>query len=346
MKFIIALAALAVNASHAEVWDADACDNACDEDSSDSVSLLQKHVRPAGRKSRDVNAMNYGGDDVGAIAALLTHEIDDAVEQAVRNNNIGRDGAHSIEMELEQVPSEMLKVHVPVVAVEITGSTKIPIDVDDESVEDGDEDEEDDGDQDEEGGLSDSCTEALEKLVNDERRVNKAKKCESKHGHSDEAIRALQEMDTKKAIKSIEQTFKVCGGLSKKCAQELAPDEMLKMRLSGVTMEQECVDVAAEQDMNPNKKAQKCQTDMGQDIVDALVAGDVSDALDKAQDGLAQCNNIDHPCDFQLAPLLVGQLIQSQEEAPQELQPGGMLFSNLVDAVIRPSYYQAMLLQL
>lgn len=193
MKFIIAFVALTITPSHAEVWDANACDDACDDDSSDSVSLLQKHVRPAGRKSRDMKAMSYGGDDVGAIAAALTHEIDDALEQAVGTDNLGQDGTQRIEMKLEHVPHEILAVDVPVVDVKISGLMKIPIDVDNEDNEDEDEDKEEDEDEDKnkESSLKDSCMDALEKLLTDERRVNKAKKCESKHGHSDRAIKAL-----------------------------------------------------------------------------------------------------------------------------------------------------------
>lgn len=162
-------------------------------------------------------------------------------------------------------------------------------------------------------------------------------------------------MDADLAVKNIEKTFHECGGISKKCAAELAPEEMLKIRLSGVTMEQKCADIASEQDMEPSAKAVACQMEMSQDITHALMIGDIGDALDQAQDGLSQCNKIKHPCDFQLAPLLVGQLIQSQEEqGPQQapLEPGEMLlgstndFSSLVDSVIRPSYYQTMLMQM
>jgi len=376
MKCVIAFVVFAVNQCHAtaEVWETDACVSACADDTAESVSLLQKHVRPAARKPRDMKAMKYGGDDVGAIAAALTHEIDDVLEQTVRSNQVvGQDDANRIKNEIaglsKNTGSSSIEVHVPhqqgetVVDVKISGMpvmTKIPIDVDqdddkDEEEDAGDKDEKDDEDNEDQDDdeVSEKCQESLEKLLNDQHRVEKATQCESKHGDSDKAIEALQKMDTKSAIKSIQKMFTMCGGLSKSCAMELAPQEMLKMRLSGVTMEQQCADVASEQDMNPDEKSVKCQTKMGQAIVDALMTGDIADALDKAQDGLAECNDIEHPCDFQLAPLLVGQLIQSQEDQPsQELQPGGMFlgysreFASLVDAVIKPSYYQAMLLQM
>lgn len=363
MKFAVAFAFLLVAPTSAatDAWGSDACEY----DSELSVSLLQKHVR-TGTASRKKPRI-LGADDVGAIAQALTSEIDDVLEQddEVLGQNIARsmkstksqingmqaDSVHKVAGN-DDMPT--LVVDVPVVkVVEVPMAHQIPIVVEDEDEhEDEDEDEVEDENSDQ-SDTSDHCVAVLEKLLTNPRKVDKARKCEEKKGHSDKAIEALQDMDTDLAIKNIEQTFHQCGGISKKCSKELAPEEMLKIRLSGVTMEQKCADIAAEQDIEPDAEAVTCQTKMGQSVVDALMAGDVETALDRAQDGLSKCNKIKHPCDFQLAPLLVGQLIQSQEEqGPQvePLQPGGMFispndgFATLVDTVIRPSYYQAMLL--
>jgi len=381
MKFAVAFAFSLASPSvvATDAWGSDACEY----DSDTSVSLLQKHVR-AGTASRK-NPKQFGGDDVGAIAQALTSEIDDVLEQAVDDEALGRsiaksmaktksqingmqannnvDAAHKSATSKEDAPT--LVVDVPVVKVlEVPLKHQIPIvveeadedeDEENKKQEDGEDEEEEVGDEDShESDVSDSCMAALEKLLTNPKKVDKARKCEEKKGHSDAAIEALQDMDSDLAVKHIEKTFHECGRISKKCSIQLAPEEMLKIRLSGVTMEQKCADIAAEQDMEPNSKTVACQMEMGQDIVKALMKGDVEVALNQAQDGLSTCNKIKHPCDFQLAPLLVGQLIQSQEEqGPQQepLQPGGMLlgptadFSTLVDTVIRPSYYQAMLLQ-
>lgn len=363
MKFAIAFVFLLACPSIAatDAWGSDACEY----DSELSVSLLQKHVRTgtAARKKPTV----LGADDV-AIAQALTSEIDDVLEQAVDDEVLGQNIARSMKSTKSQINSmragsdvgavhkeagdhdniPTLVVDVPVVkVVEVPMAHQIPI------VEEEDEEEEAEDENSHQSDVSERCVATLEKLLTNPHKVDKARKCEEKKGHSDKAIEALQDMDTDLAIKNIEKTFHECGGISKKCSRELAPEEMLKIRLSGVTMEQKCADVAAEQDTEPDSEAVTCQTKMGQSIVEALMRGDVETALDQAQDGLSECNKIKHPCDFQLAPLLVGQLIQSQEEQGSQaepLQPGGMFlspadgFATLVDTVIRPSYYQAMLL--
>jgi len=375
MKFAIVfvLSVVCPSIVATDVWGSDACEY----DSELSVSLLQKHVRTgtAARKKPRV----LGADDV-AIAQALTSEIDDVLEQAVDDEVLGQNIARSMKSTKSQINSmradsdvgtvhkevgnsdsiPALVVDVPVVkVVEVPMTHQIPIVVDDEDDEGKEKEEEADHEEkaedesSDENDVSDHCVATLEKLLTNPHKVEKARKCEEKKGHSDKAIEALQDMDTDLAIKNIEKTFHECGGISKKCSKELAPEEMLKIRLSGVTMEQRCADIAAEQDMEPDAEAVTCQTKMGQSIVDALMRGDVETALDKAQHGLSKCNKIKHPCDFQLAPLLVGQLIQSQEEQGSQaepLQPGGMFlspangFTTLVDTVIRPSYYQAMLL--
>lgn len=361
MKFTVPFALLLACPSIAatDAWGSDACEY----DSELSVSLLQRHVR-TGTTTRK-KPRTYRSDDVGAVAQALRSEIDDALEQAVDDETLGQAIAKSMKNTRSQINSvgSGHVVDVPVVkVVEVPMTQKIPIVVEEED-EDEEEDEEEDGEDKEKEGevhdnsdhseVSDHCVATLEKLLTNPSKVEKARRCEEKKGHSDRAIEALQEMDTDLAIKNIEKTFHECGRISKKCSKELAPEEMLKIRLSGVTMEQKCADVAAEQDVDPDAKAVACQTKMGQGIIDALLIGNVVDALDLAQDGLSKCNKIKHPCDFQLAPLLVGQLIQSQEEqGPQAepLQPGGMLlspaddFATLLDSVIRPSYYQALLL--
>lgn len=365
MKFAVAFVVLLGSPTDAatDAWGSDACEY----DSELSVSLLQKHVR-TGTASRK-KPRTLGADDVGAIAQALTSEIDDVLEQD--DEALGHNIAKSMKSTKSQINGMQagdagsvqkiagngdgmptLVVDVPVVKiVESPMAHKIPIVVDDEDQE---EEEQEVGDENsDQSDASDHCVAVLEKLLTNSQKVDKARKCEERKGHSDKAIEALQDMDTDSAIKNIEKTFHECGGISKKCSKELAPEEMLKIRLSGVTMEQKCADIAAEQDIEPDAESVTCQTKMGQSVVDALMSGDVESALDRAQDGLSKCNKIKHPCDFQLAPLLVGQLIQSQEEqGPQvePLQPGGMFisptdgFATLVDAVIRPSYYQAMLL--
>jgi len=359
MKFAVAFAFLLACPSIAttDAWGSDACEY----DSELSVSLLQKHVR-TGTTTRK-KPRTYNSDDVGAVAQALTSEIDDVLEQAVEDDTLGQTIAKSMKSTRSQIKNvgsvhfsndhaPTLVVEVPVVkVVEVPMTQQIPIVVD-EDEEDEDEEEVEDESSDH-NDVSNQCVATLEKLLTNPKKVEKARKCEEKKGHSDRAIEALQDMDTDLATKNIEKTFHECGRMSKRCSKELAPEETLKIRLSGVTMEQKCADIAAEQDMDADAKAVACQTKMGQGIIDALLTGNVEDALDLAQDGLSKCNKIKHPCDFQLAPLLVGQLIQSQEEqGPQAepLQPGGMLlsatddFATLLDTVIRPSYYQALLL--
>jgi len=364
MKFTVPFALLLLCPSIAatDAWGSDACEY----DSELSVSLLQRHVR-TGTTTRK-KPRTYRSDDVGAVAQALTSEIDDALEQAVDDEALEQATAKNMKNTRSQINSvgaghvssgnsPTLVVDVPVVKVlEAPMTQKIPIVVEEEEEEeeeDGEEEEEDDDDNSDHSEASDHCVATLEKLLTNPSKLEKARKCEEQKGHSDRAIEALQKMDTDLAIKNIEKTFHQCGRISKQCSKELAPEEMLKIRLSGVTMEQKCADVAAEQDVDPDAKAAACQTKMGQGIIDTLLTGNVVDALDLAQDGLRKCNNIKHPCDFQLAPLLVGQLIQSQEEqGPQAepLQPGDMLlspaddFASLLNSVIRPSYYQALLL--
>lgn len=182
------------------------------------------------------------------------------------------------------------------------------------------------------------CQEEMQKMMKDQETMQKAQKCEQTSGHAQAAVKFLEGADSKGAQAEVEKLFKECAGLSDMCAKQVAPDIVLKMRLSGAAVSEQCVSTARTlMQKEPTKEQQTCQETTMKGMVQNLEKQDLEGAMATAQKGLQDCNQVKHPCDFQLAPVLLLDLLsqgaapgqQAEEQPEMELPPiqvlvGGM----------------------
>lgn len=170
-------------------------------------------------------------------------------------------------------------------------------------------------------GLSLACEREMEGLAVNRTRVEKSRKCEDQNGYTKHAITALQHANASDALASIEKTFRECGALSIGCAKEMAPEVELKMRLSGITVESQCAKKAreAQSKMSEGKgKDGHCQENATKSMVNELAKDNLDGAMAAAMGGLSTCNSLGSPCDYQIAPILVMQLLAAKEAEQEE----------------------------
>merc|ERR1719161_1971356 len=152
--------------------------------------------------------------------------------------------------------------------------------------------------------------------MKDRETMEKAQRCEQNSGHAKSAIKLLEDADSTGAEAAVEKLFMECGGLSDVCAKKVSPDIVLKMRLSGAAVSEQCVTTARGlMQKEPTKEQQGCQDNTLKSMVQNLEKEDLKGALATAQKGLQDCNQVQHPCDFQLAPVLLLDLL-SQGATP------------------------------
>jgi len=196
------------------------------------------------------------------------------------------------------------------------------------------------------GALSEKCMSEMRKAANDKKVVAKSAECEKKSGHAKAAFQELQQGHAGKAEAAVQEVFQQCAGISEGCAKELAPDTVLKMRFAGVTVTQSCMTKAQGlQDKEMTEPQMACQEKSTEGMVKALQGRDLQGALDEAQHGLGKCHKLEKPCDFQLAPSLVMQLLQQaagagEAEAGPPMQQMRVLLAQVKDRaskVIGPS---------
>lgn len=168
-------------------------------------------------------------------------------------------------------------------------------------------------------GLSQKCEREMELLAVNRTRVEMSRKCEEQNGYTKHAIAALQHANATDAMVSIEKTFRECGALSVDCAKEMAPEVELKMRLSGITVESQCAKKAREAQSKMAKgNAGHCQENATKSMVNELAKENLDGAMAAAMGGLSTCNSLGSPCDYQIAPILVMQLMQAKEVEQEE----------------------------
>jgi hypothetical protein len=159
----------------------------------------------------------------------------------------------------------------------------------------------------------------MEGLAVNRTRVELSRKCENDKGYTKHAIAALQHANATEALTAIEKTFHECGALSVECAKEMAPEVELKMRLSGVTVESQCAKKAREaQAKMAASKGGHCQENATKSMVKELAKQNLEGAMTAAMGGLSTCNSLGSPCDYQIAPILVMQVMQAQEVEQEE----------------------------
>jgi hypothetical protein len=195
------------------------------------------------------------------------------------------------------------------------------------------------------GGLSPECQKEMAARLQDRKVMAKAQACEQKEASVKTAIANLRNGDVKSAESAVEATFSKCAKLSEKCAKQVAPSVVMKLRLSGMAVEQKCLKVAKDkvQTTKRDAKWKACQKSTAKDMAASLQKQDMNGAMMAAQHGLGTCYDVKHPCDFQLAPMLVMQLVQASAEAQQhkpklepELPPIP-IFAAGADAAVRAS---------
>jgi len=168
-------------------------------------------------------------------------------------------------------------------------------------------------------GLSLACEREMEELAVNRTRVEMSRKCEDQNGYTKHAVAALQHANATDALASIEKTFRECGALSVGCAKEMAPEVELKMRLSGITVESQCAKKAREAQSKMSKgKGGHCQENATKSMVNELAKENLDGAMTAAMSGLSTCNSLGSPCDYQVAPILVMQLMQAKEVEQEE----------------------------
>jgi len=177
-------------------------------------------------------------------------------------------------------------------------------------------------------GVNATCREEMEELTaNSSRRVS-AEACVDKSNSTQRVIQALQQANSSMAETEASSTLRECGGLSQGCAKQVATRTVLNLRLSGLSVSKVCAgDVVRTARQTPKlapAEAARCRENVTKAVFQELSSKDIEGALAAAQYGLSMCNNVGHPCDYQLAPVMVMQLMRSasEEEQVQVLMEG------------------------
>jgi len=141
-----------------------------------------------------------------------------------------------------------------------------------------------------------------------------AQKCEQSEGRPQEVINELMNADLRGATQLAAADLQTCGNISSTCAQEAAPEIIMKARLSGLAVSAKCRKFAdANMTTAGQQKSSVCQRMMMKMMTDRLKTKDVNGALLMAQNGLHTCVGLTNPCDFQYGPLFLSQVRQDIE---------------------------------
>jgi hypothetical protein len=173
--------------------------------------------------------------------------------------------------------------------------------------------------------LDKACTEQLMALKMNATRFSEAQACEEKAAYTEQATAALKLADQPAALVAVESAYHRCMGLSQSCAKQAAPQLVTKVRFSGVAVTQQCK--IASGAVKSGADTNTCERNMTTAMVADLKRQNIDAVMLAAQHGLSSCYHVVHPCDFQLAPILVMQLIQSvmgqaQQQIAQVLLAG------------------------
>lgn len=166
------------------------------------------------------------------------------------------------------------------------------------------------------------CEEEMFRLAFNRTRMSDSHACERRLNSTQYACQQLEHGNVSAAMASVERTFRECAGVSESCARRAAPDVVRKMRLSGMAVDQQCKLQAEklEKDEMKHKPAPNvaaCEDNATHGMVDGLQQDDLEKAMTEAQHALKTCNGLPAPCDFQLAPMLVGNLLEFNAMAEQ-----------------------------
>eukprot|EP00746_Dinoflagellata_sp_MGD_P161862 gnl/MRDRNA2_/MRDRNA2_89161_c0_seq1.p1 gnl/MRDRNA2_/MRDRNA2_89161_c0~~gnl/MRDRNA2_/MRDRNA2_89161_c0_seq1.p1 ORF type:complete len:281 (-),score=78.26 gnl/MRDRNA2_/MRDRNA2_89161_c0_seq1:59-901(-) len=175
-------------------------------------------------------------------------------------------------------------------------------------------------------GLSQECNQELNRLRDPEVQ-KKSAECEKEGKYPDRVVENLKKGNEANATKLVEEMFTKCASFSEACAAEVAPGLIMEVRFSGVAVSEQCLaDVSSVQkDPESQKKAAQCQAEqkVGENILMALNKNDIKGAMDVADASLQKCLHCSDKCAWQLAPVLVNDVVMQamQAQAAQQQQP-------------------------
>jgi len=176
-------------------------------------------------------------------------------------------------------------------------------------------------------GISPECNSELMRLKDPE--VQKASaKCEQEGQYPDKVVAKLKAGDEAGATKLVEEMFHKCASFSESCAAEVAPGLIMELRFSGVAVKKGCLDEVSkvQQDPEAQQAAAKCQEEekVGENILMELNKNDINGAMNVADESLQKCLHCSKNCSWQLAPVLVNDVVMQamQAQAAQQGQPG------------------------
>lgn len=164
-------------------------------------------------------------------------------------------------------------------------------------------------------GLSMKCGAELVRALSRNTTVNMAVACEAKGGYMHKATEALKQANITSALVHTTENFKTCLNVSEVCKEEMAEDIVLKMRLAGQAITQECHEQSGKTGADSADGA--CNQNSMQAISMLVHEHELGLAMLAAQRRLQSCNRLRPPCDFQLAPML---LMGKQHQKEQEQQ--------------------------
>merc|ERR1719502_920336 len=115
--------------------------------------------------------------------------------------------------------------------------------------------------------------------MTDQKRMKESQQCEKESGLAQTAVKELQAGSVAKAEAAIEGLFTKCAKIDEACAKEMAPDLILKMRLSGLGMSEQCMAKGKSlQGKKPSEEERKCQEQNFQKMVNDLNKHDIKAA--------------------------------------------------------------------
>jgi len=175
-------------------------------------------------------------------------------------------------------------------------------------------------------GLSAECNQELNSLRDPEVQ-KKSAECEQEGKYPDRVVELLKNGEEAKAEKLVAEMFTKCASFSEKCAGEVAPGLIMEVRFSGVAVSKACMANVSnvQKDPEAQQEAAQCQAEekVGQHILEELKENDIKGAMSVADKSLEKCLHCSDKCAWQLAPVLVNDVVMQamQAQASQQQQP-------------------------
>lgn len=167
-------------------------------------------------------------------------------------------------------------------------------------------------------GISPDCNKELMRLKDP--KVQKASaECEQKGQYPDKVVAHLKKGEESEATKLVQEMFTKCASFSEKCAAEVAPGLVMELRFSGVAVSEKCMGEVGKVQKDPAAQqfAAKCQAEqkVAENILMALNKDDIKSAMKVADESLQKCMKMSEGCSWQLAPVLVNDVVMQAMQA-------------------------------